>query len=189
MGAKLKVVGIGGAIRNGSTSEMALQWMVHALRARGVEASVFTGRDLDFPLFDPNEEARSTRLDRYLAAVRECDAMVVASPVYHGGPSGLLKNALDHLQPLASDPRCYLSGRAVACVAAGGGLAGAVSTLSALRDVVHALRGWPVPMQVPINSSAKPFDAEGQCADPKLTKALRAAVEDVVTFASAMKPR
>lgn len=187
MAVGLKVVGIGGAIREGSTSETALSWMMDALLSRGADISVFTGRDIDFPLFDPNDPACDTRIDRYLTAIRDCDALVIASPVYHGGPSGLLKNALDHLQPLAGDRRCYLSGRPVACVAAGGGLAGAVSTLSAMRDVVHALRGWPVPMHVPINSSAQPFDAGGGCVDPKLGTSLNAALDDLVAFASAMR--
>lgn len=186
-GPHLKIVGIGGALRDGSTSDAALSWMLAALDSRGVATRIFKGRDLDFPIYDPTGPAADPRLDPYLEAVRDCDALVISSPVYHGGPSGLIKNAIDHLQPLMGDTRSYLTGRAVCCLAAGGGLQGAVGTLSALRAVVHSLRGWPTPMQVPINSSTKPFDAEGACTDPKLEKMLNAAIDDLLSFARAMQ--
>ena len=39
-------------------------------------------------------------------------------------------------------------------------LAGAINTLSALRDIVHALRGWPTPLGAAINSAESVFDEE-----------------------------
>jgi len=99
--------------------------------------------------------------------------------------TGLIKNAIDYMTDLMEDTRPYLTGRAVCCIAAGGGLPGAVTALSSLRDIVHALRGWPTPMQVPINSSAKPFAEDGSCTDPKLTKMIQAAQDDVWSFTRA----
>lgn len=187
MSGVARVVGIGGAIRHGSTSETALRWIMAAIAARGIATATFFGQDLNFALFDPAAGAagEDARILRYIETVRGCDAIVIASPVYHGNPSGLVKNALDHLQPLAGDARPYLSGRPVLCLAAGGGLQGAVGTLSALRDTVHALRGWPTPMQVPVNSSAKPFDDEGRCVDPRLEKAMSAGIDDLTRFVAA----
>ena len=183
----INVVGIGGAIREGSTSDTALGWMARELEERGAHVTVFKGRDIDFPLYDPTGASEPDgRLTAYLEAVRTCDALMISTPVYHGGPSGLVKNAIDHLQPLMTDERPYLTGRAVCCIAAGGGLPGAVASLSAMRDVIHALRGWPTPMQVPINASSHPFDDQGQCADPKLDRTLTAALDDLVGFATAM---
>jgi FMN reductase len=188
MAPPLHIVGIGGTIRAHSTTDKALAWMMAAVEARGARTSLFKGADLDLPLYDPTSASQpDARLAMYLEAVRTCDALVVASPVYHGGPSGVVKNALDHLQPLMDDDRPYLTGRAVCCIAAGGGLPGAASTLSALRDVVHALRGWPTPMQVPINSTTAPFDAGGACMDAKLLNTLDAALINLMTFAGAMK--
>jgi FMN reductase len=186
----LRVVGIGGALREGSTSDAALTWMLASLRQQGCETTAFKGADLNFAAYDPScSHADEPGLKTYLDAVRGCDAVVIASPVYHGGPSGLIKNAIDHLQPLMGDRRSYLTGRPVSCLAAGGGLQGAVSTLSALRCVVHALRGWPTPMQVPINSSSKHFDEDGACTDAKLEQMLVAARDDLLCFARAMANR
>ena len=184
-----RIVGIGGALREGSTSDAALAWMITSLREQDCETTTFKGADLDFPAYDPSgPQTDEHRLAPYLDAVRNCDVVVISSPVYHGGPSGLIKNAIDHLQPLMGDRRSYLAGRPVSCIAAGGGLQGAVSTLSALQCGVHALRGWPTPMQVPINSSSKPFEENGACTDLKLEK-MPVAVRDDLFFARAMANR
>jgi FMN reductase len=38
--------------------------------------------------------------------------------------------------------------------------------MSAQRDIVHALRGWPSPLGIGVNSvQQKPFDGEGALAD------------------------
>lgn len=180
--ARVRVVGIGGALRESSTSETALNWMLFSLKTEGCETSSFVGADLEFAMFSPRGGNDDERLAGYLEAVRNADAVVLSSPVYHGAPSGLIKNAIDHLQPLMDDNRTYLTGRPVLCMAAGGGLQGAVNTLSSLRDIVHALRGWPTPMQVPISSSAKPFDEHGDCTDSRLEKTMLAARDNLLSF-------
>ncbi len=188
MGDVATIVGIGGALRADSTSEKALNLVAGRLAERGITMRMFVGRDLAFPLYDPAEaQADLPSVGEYIEAVRACDGLIIASPVYHGGPSGLIKNAIDHLQPLATDRLPYLAQRPVCCIAAGGGMAGAVSTLSALKDVVHALRGWPTPLQVPINTSAGPFSADGACIDSKLSRTLDAAIDDLVAFVTAMR--
>lgn len=184
---KPRIVTMCGATRPGSTSERAMRWMIAAI-GDTADVACFTGDMLTFPLYDPtNAEHGDSRVDDFIEAIRRCDALVIASPVYHGGPAGLLKNAIDHIQPLMTDSRPYLTGRAVCCIAAGGGLPGAVATLSALRDVVHSLRGWPTPMQIPISSSGNPFDDDNTCSDAKLEKTMRAAVADLQTFVDAMR--
>lgn len=81
-----------------------------------------------------------TALLRALAA--RADAAVLATPVYHGSYSALLKNALDHLKGDA------LAGRPVGLIAAGGGPRGAGTACDQLRTVVRALGGWAAPTHV-----------------------------------------
>jgi FMN reductase len=84
--------------------------------------------------------------------VRRCDGLVIGTPGYHGGVSGLVKNAIDLLEDLRSDARVYLDGRPVGLVVTAGGWQACGVTLSSLRDMVHALRGWPTPTGIAINS-------------------------------------
>ncbi len=70
------------------------------------------------------------------------------------------------------------------CIATAGGWPGAVNTLGALRDIVHALRGWPTPMGAAINSSEAVFDDAGHCLIPRTAEILERIAAEVLEFAS-----
>ncbi|MFI6347393.1 NADPH-dependent FMN reductase [Streptomyces sp. NPDC050560] len=177
------VLGIGGTLRPGSTSEQAMRLALRAAAEHGLRTECIVAADLEFPMYDPGTRPLSAGALRLLDAVRRADSLIVATPGYHGGTSGLLKNALDHLQELAGDPEPYLHGKAVGCVVSTAGWQAGVTTLTSLRSTVHALRGWPTPLGVVVNSSAKPFLADGEAADPKVAEQLAALGEQVATFA------
>ena len=62
--------------------------------------------------------------------LRRADGLIVATPAYHGGVSGLVKNALDFTEDLRGDERVYLSGRAVGCIVCADGAQAMGSTLA-----------------------------------------------------------
>jgi multimeric flavodoxin WrbA len=107
-----------------------------------------------------------------MAALRDADGIIVASPAYHGTVSGVVKNALDYAQDLVSDAQPYFDGRAVGLIAVAGGWQAAGSTLATLRSITHALRGWPTPMAVTANSSQALFDPDGLLVDPGIEQQL-----------------
>ncbi|MTD17080.1 NADPH-dependent oxidoreductase [Nakamurella sp. YIM 132087] len=159
------MVGIGGSVDPGSQSERALHAVLAAAAAKGATTSVFTGSALEFPAYHSNAptpaDARA-----YIEAVRTADAVVISSPGYHGTVSGLVKNALDYLEDLRTDSRPYLDGRTVGLVAVARGWQAAVNTLTTLRQVTHALRGWPTPFGLTVNSAVTRFDEHGVPDDP-----------------------
>jgi FMN reductase len=108
--------------------------------------------------------------------------LILASPGYHGSMSGMIKNALDYTEEMRADERVYLEGRAVGCVVCANGWQATGTTLIALRSVVHALRGWPTPLGVGINSAEKIFDDAGQCI-PSIASQLDIVARQVVAFA------
>jgi FMN reductase len=153
------VVAIGGTTRPGSSSERALAIALDGAAASGARTQLFGGAFLArLPLFDPTRPARSDAEQELVGAVREADGLIVASPGYHGGVSGLVKNALDLLEDLRGDERPYLDGRAVGCIVTAAGWQSSGTTLAALRSVVHALRGWPTPLGVTLNTAAPADD-------------------------------
>ena len=179
----LTVVGIGGSMRGDSQSERALSAVLEGARVAGAETVAITGMDLVLPFYDPAVVERSAVAHRLVAALREADGVVLVSPGYHGTVSGLVKNALDYVEDLRADPRPYLDGRAVGCVAMALGWQAAVTTLTALRSIVHALRGWPTPLGAALNSAEVSFDAYGVPSDPAVDRTLRTIGEQVVRFA------
>jgi FMN reductase len=58
-----------------------------------------------------------------------------------------------------------------------------VTTLTALRSIVHALRGWPTPLGAAINSKQVIFDEDGGCSDVNVVETLRLIGGQVVEFA------
>jgi FMN reductase len=178
------VVGIGGSPRTESSSERALRLCLKKAAEAGAETECYSGGALALPMFAPGNGERTPECQRYLTAVSRADGLIIATPGYHGSISGLVKNALDYTEDLREDRRPYLDGRPVACIACADGWQGAVNTLIALRSIVHALRGWPTPLGVAINSRSAPFTPEGQCSDPAISTALETATQQVLAFAS-----
>ncbi|MGH3896640.1 MAG: NADPH-dependent FMN reductase [Pseudonocardiaceae bacterium] len=179
----LTVVGIGGSMRADSQSERALNVVLESARLAGAETVAITGVDLVLPFYDPAVVERSEVAHRLVAALRAADGVVLVSPGYHGTVSGLVKNALDYVEDLRAEPRPYLDGRAVGCVAMALGWQAAVTTLTALRSIVHALRGWPTPLGAALNSAEVSFDDHGVPSDPAVDHTLRTIGEQVVQFA------
>lgn len=179
----VSVVGIGGSLRAGSQSERALRVALAGAAEAGAKTTVLSGADLVLPFYDPAVPDRSDTARRLVGELREADGVILVSPGYHGTVSGLLKNALDYIEDLREDERPYLDGRAVGCVAAASGWQASVTTLTALRSIVHALRGWPTPLGASVNSNEVTFDAVGGCSQPQVASTLRTIGLQVAEFA------
>lgn len=176
------ILGIGGTLRAGSSSEQALRLALRAAERLGATIEIIAAPDLDFPAYQPETAASVEAAERLVAAARRADGIVVATPGYHGGMSGLIKNAIDYMQALADDPSPYLQGKAVGCIVTAAGAQAGGSTLASLRATVHALRGWPTPLGVAINSATPQFDRDGDAVDPKVGAQLEALAGEVVGF-------
>lgn len=179
------IVGIGGTTRNGSSSERALRAALAEARTLGADTAIFAGEELQVPMYSPGLPERTANAARLVDLFRRADGFILASPAYHGSLSGLLKNVLDYTEDLRSDRRIYWDGCPVGCICCAGGWQAAAQTLTALRTIVHALRGWPTPLGAVINTSLPVFDDKGRIADGAVARQLRTVAEQVVEFAVA----
>jgi FMN reductase len=178
------IVGLGGTMRAGSSTEKALRYALGVCARAGASATVFGGPELGtLPLYAPEIPDRTDLALRLVDELRRADGVVIASPSYHGSVSGLVKNALDYTEDMRDDDRVYFANRAVGCVATGAGWQGVVSTLGALRDIVHALRGWPTPMGVALNTSSPVFAEAGEPADDRTRFQLETMAHEIISFA------
>ncbi|RQP05367.1 MAG: NADPH-dependent oxidoreductase [Paracoccus sp. BP8] len=185
------IVGFGGTTRPGSSGERLVRAALAACEAGGAETRLFGGDFLaELPHYAPERPERTPRQTEFVEAVRRCDGIVIGTPAYHAGISGLVKNALDLLEDLHGDARVYFDDRPVGLIVSAAGWQGAGVTLSALRDMVHAMRGWPTPIGVTVNTLAGPVFAEnGSVSDAQLTATIAAQADQIMRFARAFKAR
>jgi NAD(P)H-dependent FMN reductase len=160
------VVAISGSLRAESSTRLALEHALDAATAAGAGTELLDLRALNLPLFDPDHRDRgdAALLKR---TVREADAVLLGTPVYHGMVSSALKNALDYLG--RDDCENVTFGL---LATAGGGEYG--QTFEHLRTGVRHVRGWTLPQEVGIRGAADEFDADGEFRGPDLESRVRA---------------
>ncbi|MDZ4373943.1 MAG: NAD(P)H-dependent oxidoreductase [Phenylobacterium sp.] len=184
MAAKPLIVGIGGTIREGSSTERALICALKSAEALGAETRLLGGAFLGgLPIFDPRPGDVNDAQQALADAIRSADGVIVASPGYHGSISGVVKNALDTLELTRTDAEPYLTAKPVGTIITADGWQAAGTTLMALRSIIHALRGWPTPFGAALNAGTSLFDEAGDCRDQKDAWQLATVAGQVVEFA------
>jgi FMN reductase len=178
------VVGLGGNVNASSTTDNALRLALQVAAAAGAETMLLSGSDLQLPMYTAEGHERTPAARRLVEELRKADGIIIGSPSYHGSVSGYVKNALDYAEDLRGEAAPYFEGRAVGCIAVAGGWPAAMSTLNTLRSVVHALRGWPTPLGVPIVTSQPTFDPKGACLVSRIQEQIEIMTRQVFEFAS-----
>jgi len=167
----IDIVGLGGSLAPRSASLAALNVALAGAREYGALVQLFDLRELDLPMYVPGAPVPD-------AARRLCDAtyaahgMLWSSPLYHGTISGAFKNALDWLQLLGDRTPPYLTDKVVGLISTAGGTHG-LQAVNTMEFVVRALRGWAVPLVLPIPQALRVFQ-DGRVLDARIEQQLRA---------------
>lgn len=183
---RIFVVGIGGSTRAGSSTEVVVRAVLDGLEQAGAETRLYAGDGLILPMYEQTPSCADA--GRALVDdVRRADAVVIGSPGYHGTISGLMKNVLDYLEELSGDESPYLDRKAVGCVATAYGWQAAVNTLTTLRQIVHALRGWPTPYGIAINATGGIVHEDGTFRDERQQLGVDVMAQQILDFSRAMR--
>jgi FMN reductase len=185
MATSVRIVGLGGSLRAFSTSRSALQVVLEGAAASGAEVQLYSVRDLNLPLYNSDSEV-PTLAHELAETVYACDAMVWSTPNYHGSVSGSFKNALDWLVLLAERDPPYLSNKPIGLVTTAGGTHG-LQAINSMDFIARALRGWSVPLVMPVAQSWSAFDAGGNLTDEAVGAQLRGLGEEVARAARQFK--
>jgi FMN reductase len=179
---RIRVVGIGGSLSAASSSLAALKIAMQGAEQAGAATQIFDIRALDLPMYDPSAKNVPAAVQQMADAVYEADGLLWSSPLYHGTISGSFKNALDWLQVLSDRTPPFLTDKVVGLLSAAGGTQG-LQAVNTMEFVVRALRGWAVPLVIPIAEAWRVFDNQGFSKDPKLTELLHTLGSEVARAA------
>lgn len=182
-----RIVGVGGSLRDGSSSLAALRAVLNAAHAEGAVVELLDVRHLDLPPYGRPGAGIPAGAARLREAVDGAHGMVWSSPLYHGTVSGTFKNALDWLQLLADADPPFLTGKPVGLVATAGGVQG-LQAVNTMEYVVRALRGWTVPFVVPVARAHAVFAADGTPVDDAVGRQLATLGREVVAAARLLSP-
>jgi FMN reductase len=169
MSGALSIVGLGGSYDEHSRSLAALRIALEGARGDGAQVRLFDVRELSLPMYDPAIEPPPEAL-ALADAVFAAQGMLWSSPLYHGTISGSFKNALDWLELLGDRDPAYLTDKVIGLISAAGGTQG-LNGVNTMEYVVRALRGWAVPLVLPIPRVGSVFASDGS-VDPGIRESL-----------------
>jgi FMN reductase len=176
----LKIVGLGGSLAKVSSSRAALVVALRGAEEADAETELLDLRELDLPMYNPEAEELTESTMRMVGSLESADGLLWSSPLYQGTVSGAFKNALDWLHlPSGS---VYLTDKVIGLISAAGGAQG-LQAINTMEFSVRSLRGWAVPLVVPVPAAARLLDEEGRIQDEAVERQLKMLGSEVVRVA------
>ncbi|MEM9568543.1 MAG: NAD(P)H-dependent oxidoreductase [Cyanobacteria bacterium P01_E01_bin.34] len=176
----VKIVGIGGSLRPESYTYQALDYVAEIVRGYGAEVEILDVRQMDLPFCKSGGEDEHPGVIKLRQAFLAADGAILATPEYHGGPSGVLKNALD----LMSFEQ--LDGKVFGTISVLGGVSNS-NALNQLRHHIRWVHGWSIPEQIAVGQAWQAFDENGAIADEKLQQRFDKFARSLVNAAAKLR--
>jgi NAD(P)H-dependent FMN reductase len=181
----INVLGVAGSMRQDSYSTLGLRMVLEEAKKYYSESYLLELRDINLPLYDPSGPSSNNLsfnnsnnvLEKITTALKWADALVLASPDYHGSMSGTLKNFLDYFwEDFAGKTFGYI----IASHEKG------LTVADQMRTAVRQCYGWSMPYNISINGE-KDFDSKGNLINSALVKRIKMLARDLVTYGALIR--
>ena len=181
----INVLGVAGSMRQDSYSTLGLRMVLEEAKKYYSESYLLELRDINLPLYDPSGPSSNNPsfnnsnnvLEKITTALKWADALVLASPDYHGSMSGTLKNFLDYFwEDFAGKTFGYI----IASHEKG------LTVADQMRTAVRQCYGWSMPYNISINGE-KDFDSKGNLVNSALVKRIKMLARDLVTYGALIR--
>lgn len=181
----INVLGVAGSMRQDSYSTLGLRMVLEEAKKYYSESYLLESRDINLPLYDPSGPSSNDPsfnnsnnvLEKITTALKWADALVLASPDYHGSMSGTLKNFLDYFwEDFAGKTFGYI----IASHEKG------LTVADQMRTAVRQCYGWSMPYNLSINGE-KDFDSKGNLVNSALVKRIKMLARDLVTYGALIR--
>ncbi len=167
-----------GTVRKGRRSQPAAQLVFDELARRpGVETELIDIATLPLRVDDAGE---ATKIPTYAASMERADALVVVSPEYNHGYSGLLKHVLD------SCLKEYIH-KAVGIVGVSAGPFGGARSIENLLPVMRELGLVTIFWDVDFSNVRTLFDDSGKLVDEAFLRRIDQFLKELVWMAKTLR--
>jgi len=181
----MRVLGITGSLRRGSYNHALLREAASRLPA-GAELIEFD-RLGEIPPYDSDVEAEGIPepVEALRQAMREADAVLVATPEYNHSIPGVLKNALDWASRPAG--QSALTGKPAVVIGASTGMFGAVWAQAETRKVLGALGGRVVEAELPVGRASELYRDGRLQLPPEQSEQLEGMLAELISEAEQLR--
>ncbi|NEU56219.1 NADPH-dependent FMN reductase [Halorussus sp. MSC15.2] len=170
------IVAVCGSLRDESVTRVALKEALEGVEEKGGEGELLDLRDYDLPAYDPDVDDEAEDAAELTRELREADAILLGSPMYHGSYSSVLKTALDY------SGFDEFEHKTVGLLAVSGG-SFPITALEHLRSVCRALDAWVLPHQAAVPRSHSAV-RDGTFTDEDVAERVRELGREVVNYAN-----
>jgi chromate reductase, NAD(P)H dehydrogenase (quinone) len=172
-GSAPRILALAGSLRKGSLNRRLLRYAIAGAVEAGGRVEELGPEALELPLYNGDLEGNGrypADVETWRERIRTCDGLLVASPEYNHGMSGVLKNAIDW----GSRPPNVFTGKVAASFGTSTGSFGSARSQMSLRLCLTPLNVWVVPKTVLIPHGGQAFDEAGDLKDARLAQELAA---------------
>ena len=170
----LKVLGVGSSMRHGSFSTETLKIILNKVNKNGGDTRLLNLYSNPLPMYTAEYNEKLSGIKHAVELVNWADALVLATPDYHGSMAGSLKNFLDYFwAEFAGKTFGYL------CSSHEKGL----TVMDQMRTAIRQCYGWSLPYGISINSN-QDFNADREIINVQLLGRLESFARDLVVYGS-----
>jgi chromate reductase len=168
MSESIKLAAFCGSLRKASFNRMALNAFIERVPAGVTVETIEIG---DWPLYDADVQAKGfpAKVQAAQKTVLAADGLVLVSPEYNYGISGVLKNAIDWLSRMTPQP---FAARPTALFGASQGVIGTARAQYQLRQTLVFLDGRPLNKPEVMIGTAQNRFTDGKLTDEATGKML-----------------
>ena len=161
----IKILAFDGSGRVDSMNGKLLKEAVASLKAKEADVTVINLHEMDLPLYDGDLERESgipESAQKLKKLFNSHDALLIASPEYNGGMSGLLKNAIDWVSRQLEGEGMYpgIKGKVVGLMSAAPGKLGGMRGLAQLNTTLFGMGALVLPEIVSISFYKDAFEGD-----------------------------
>jgi FMN reductase len=168
----LKVLGIGSSMRRDSFSTETLRIILNKVNKNGGDTRLLNLYSDPLPMYTAEYDEKLGGIKYIVELVSWADAIILATPDYHGSMAGSLKNFLDYFwSEFAGKTFGYL------CSSHEKGL----TVMDQMRTAIRQCYGWSLPYGISVNSN-QDFNTDREIINTQLLVRLDSFARDLVVY-------
>jgi azobenzene reductase len=179
----MQIVILLGSVRAGRQTYKITDYLETQLAQQpGVDVNQIDLRTAQLPIFHERwqkQDEPQAELLRLSQLLTSADAIIFASPEYHGSYTGVLKNAIDHY-------RQEFSRKPIGVVATGAGRFGGINASTEMQRLILSIGGFPMPYKLLVPNIMQAFSDDLQPQDEQLEKSVERFIQEFLWFARAI---